>query len=369
MHLSHLWKTALLAATALLPATLVSAEETAAPTAEEAAATKAQKLQQILFSREQRSDEEFAAAQKQAKEAGASDQQLLDAEVFRAVMQETKTDLLALADQLEKALPTWKADEALSIQEVPLGQAIAHFLRAKAALQKDDEKGFQAQATKAIWAFPQLAELPLQAYRDYRAEKAQPSPELTALDKAIATGDEKAVQTSFAAALWSDASPEAQQTVIQKVTEFREKQKLANFTLPLDIKFEQAQGEPVSLAELLKGKKAALLDFHASWCGPCMQLLPNLPKEAEKLGPLGVVVIAFNTQSTEDAKKIQQQFNLTLPVLAEKNDAYSGPLGVNSIPRYVLVSPEGKILFNGHPMEKDKLAAALQSAGVQTEKE
>ncbi len=368
MHLSYLWKTALLACAALLPAAIVAAEETA-PAAEETAGSQVQKLQQILFSREQRSDEEFAAAQKLAKDAGASAQQLLDAEVFRAVMQETKTDLRALADRLEKALPTWNTDEALSIHEVPLGQSLAHFLRAKAALQKDDEKGFQTEAALSIWAYPQLAELPLQTYRDYRSEKAKPSPELAALDKAIAADDEKAVQISFAAALWSDTTPDAQQAVIEKVTEFRDAQKMASIVLPLDLKFEQAQGEPVSLAELLKGKKAALLDFHASWCGPCMQLLPNLPKEAEKLAPQGVVVIAFNTQDLADAKKIQQQFKFALPVLAEKNNAYSGPLGVNSIPRYVLVSAEGKILFNGHPMDKENLNAALKKVGVQTEKE
>ena len=373
MHISRLWATALLSCAALPP--FATAEETATPPVEaqaeaaDPAASKLQTLQGILFSRETLSDKEFAEAVEKAEKAGATKQQVLDASVFRAVMQETEVDLVALASSLEKELPQWKIDEALSIRDTALGQALVHLLRAKAALKKNDEKTFQAEATLCIWELPQIAELPLGLHRAWVSEKATEHPSVIALDKAIENGDEAKVRAALTQALWSDVSAEVQQSAIEKVAEFRATQKTANLVLPLDIKFEQAQGEAVSLAELLKGKKAVLLDFHASWCGPCMQLLPNLPKEAEKLAPQGVVVAAFNTQSIDDAKKIREKFDFSIPVLAEKDNAYSQPLGVDSIPRYVLISAEGKILFNGHPMDKEKLSAALEKIGVKLEKE
>jgi hypothetical protein len=90
-----------------------------------------------------------------------------------------------------------------------------------------------------------------------------------------------------------------------------------------------------------------------------MELLPGLPKKAEQLAPKGVVTVAFNVENLADAQKVQKQFNLTLPVLAENNKTLSQLLRVDSIPRYVLIGADGRVLFNGHEEEKENFQAAI----------
>jgi hypothetical protein len=40
-----------------------------------------------------------------------------------------------------------------------------------------------------------------------------------------------------------------------------------------------------------------------------------------------------------------------------QGEPFSGPLGINSIPRMVLISAEGKVLYNGHPQDPGLWAA------------
>ena len=133
--------------------------------------------------------------------------------------------------------------------------------------------------------------------------------------------------------------------------------KLANIKVPMDQEIETSSGEKTSLAELVKGKKAILLDFWATWCGPCMAMMPELIKKAETLNPQGIVVAGMNTENKAKAEKIRTSKSISFTWLVEPNRVFSKLLSINSIPRMVLISPEGKVLFNGHPND-----AALKTA-------
>ena len=135
--------------------------------------------------------------------------------------------------------------------------------------------------------------------------------------------------------------------------------KMAKITVPMDQEIETSSGEKTTLAKLSEGKKAVLLDFWATWCGPCMRLMPELIKKAEKLNPQGIVVAGMNTENKAKAEKIKQSKSITFTWLVEPNKVFSNLLSINSIPRMVLISPEGKVLFNGHPSDptlKDAIA-------------
>ncbi|MBL9133515.1 MAG: TlpA family protein disulfide reductase, partial [Verrucomicrobiaceae bacterium] len=125
-----------------------------------------------------------------------------------------------------------------------------------------------------------------------------------------------------------------------------------------------------TLADQLGGKKAILIDFWASWCGPCMQLMPSLKKKGEHLQPYDIVVIAMNKddENAESiAERIRKEQGMTIPWLVEpKERPYTKLFELDSIPRMVLISPKGNVLFNGHP-EDPALWAALKKVNAQIE--
>ena len=141
--------------------------------------------------------------------------------------------------------------------------------------------------------------------------------------------------------------------------------KHAIVTVPMDLEIKTSKGEATTLAKLADGKKAVLLDFWATWCGPCMALMPELKKKAAKLAPQGIVVAGMNVEnSPKKAERTRKKLKISFNWLVEpKDEPFSGPLQVDSIPRMILVTPKGKVLFNGHPQDPG-LAQALSALGV-----
>jgi thiol-disulfide isomerase/thioredoxin len=144
----------------------------------------------------------------------------------------------------------------------------------------------------------------------------------------------------------------------------RDKARLADLRLPMDMEIATSTGEKTTLGKLVAGKKAALIDFWASWCGPCMSLMPELQKKAEKYGPKGIVVAGMNTENAEKAEGVRSKRGIEFPWLVEpEGRPLSQMLNINSIPRMILVNPEGRVLFNGHPMDNELTTALAELAG------
>jgi len=119
--------------------------------------------------------------------------------------------------------------------------------------------------------------------------------------------------------------------------------------------FTDMDGEPVAL-DSLKGK-VVLLDFWASWCGPCKMSLPGLDKMAPQFVKSGdFVVIPANTwerstgeERRQTARQTFQQIGVSLPIYFDKERGESGAaveaFGVSGIPTSFLLGKDGKILF------------------------
>jgi len=142
---------------------------------------------------------------------------------------------------------------------------------------------------------------------------------------------------------------------------------MQNIRIPMDLEILSVDGTTTTLAQVAQGKKAVLLDFWASWCGPCIMLMPELKNKADVLPSQGVFVAGMNTDRSDPlkhAREVQEKHGMDMPWLIEPaSSPFSSALAINSIPRMILLSPDGKVLFNGHPMSPE-LTTTLASIGV-----
>lgn len=171
--------------------------------------------------------------------------------------------------------------------------------------------------------------------------------------QALANKDDAGFKTHILEAAWS--APGQAQLFFQLVEKTRREAKMADLKMDLGIVLTTSSGEATTLKDQLVGKKALLIDFWASWCGPCMQLMPALKKKAAELAPHDIVVMGMNKddENAESvAEKIRDEQGIEFPWLVEPRERpFTQLLEIESIPRMVLVAPDGAILFNGHPQD------------------
>ena len=92
-----------------------------------------------------------------------------------------------------------------------------------------------------------------------------------------------------------------------------------------------------------------LVDFWATWCGPCKESLPILDQVHAHLQSQGLRAIAVETEASEaKARAFAAQLKLQLPLGVDESGV-SERYGVTSIPYMVLIDAEGQIrrVFHG----------------------
>lgn len=257
--------------------------------------------------------EEFAAAVKMARGHGVSEQAVLEARFLYHVDRREDDKLAAMLPEFMARRDSFKLDESeiFAVREDWL--AVVEYIQAIAAIAKNDRDGFKKHITEAFWLSPR--------------QGSAFAPHIDRLRLAESMRDVKIEAGLQLNNLLADT--------------------------------------PVALGSLMKERKALLLHFWSPWSRECEESMPDFKAVALALEKHGIGVASLLVESTPDAlgdaKSIVAKLGATPPgawLADREKDSLHRLLRIQNVPAMVLVSAEGRVLFNGHPSE-DKLWETL----------
>lgn len=125
---------------------------------------------------------------------------------------------------------------------------------------------------------------------------------------------------------------------------------------------------PLSAARWFRGEsrdavtpgRVTLVEFWATWCGPCIAAMPHISELADRLGPEGLDVVGVSIDRGETAARVVEQFLETRSEIVsfevmldsgETSRAWLEAAGRSGIPCSFVVSQDGRLAWIGHPME------------------
>ena len=113
-----------------------------------------------------------------------------------------------------------------------------------------------------------------------------------------------------------------------------------------DFSWYNSEGKKVSLNSF-RGK-TVLINFWATWCGPCKEELPDIEAISKQYSSKGLVVIGVSEDNGDrvlnDVSRFAEKHGLTYQIVVDNNDIADAYGNINAIPTSFIVNKDGKIV-------------------------
>ena len=120
-----------------------------------------------------------------------------------------------------------------------------------------------------------------------------------------------------------------------------------------------SDGKSISLADL--HGRVVLLDFWATWCAPCRQLLPKLQHLAERFRDQPFTLVSISWDEDTDAwQKFISANSMIWPQVLDRERKLSNSYGIDSLPHYFTIDSDGALQSEVIGLGDDNLEARLQ---------
>jgi peroxiredoxin len=92
--------------------------------------------------------------------------------------------------------------------------------------------------------------------------------------------------------------------------------------------------------------RVVMVNFWATWCGPCRQEMPQLNRLYEKYHAAGFVLLGINVDDdTSKAAEVAGKLGVTFPVLLDTDKTVSKLYELSTMPSTVIIDRDGKVRY------------------------
>ena len=124
------------------------------------------------------------------------------------------------------------------------------------------------------------------------------------------------------------------------------------FYPPVGAKYEdftvKYDGRSTKLSDYVGHGQYVLIDFWASWCGPCRAEIPNLMAVYQKYKDQGLMVVGIASWDKPEASlKAIEEDGVSYPQIINAQDIATNAYNIGGIPHIILFAPDGTILARG----------------------
>jgi peroxiredoxin len=101
-------------------------------------------------------------------------------------------------------------------------------------------------------------------------------------------------------------------------------------------------GAPLERLSRLRGQ-VVLLDFFATWCGPCLEAMPEVERLHEQLGPRGLRVVGISPEDAPTVAAAARSHGLRYTLVSDPGEAIAARYHVYALPTAVVIDRKGVV--------------------------